>query len=58
MTFFHWSEENENAISKSSSPALTMAHQQFYLEVLHFIYSFAEHFLGAFSEYDAIIDIS
>lgn len=35
-----------------------MAHPQFYLEVLHFIYSFAEHFLGAFSEYDAIIDIS
>ena len=57
MTFFHWSE-NENAFSKGSSPALRMAHQQFYLEVLHFIYSFAEHFLGAFSEPDAIIDIS
>ena len=58
MTFFHWSEENENAFSKGSSPALRMAHQQFYLEVLHFIYLFTEHFLGAFSEPDAIIDIS
>lgn len=58
MISFHLSKENENAFSKISSSVLTAAHQQFYLKVLLFIYSFAQHFLGACSEPGAVIDTS
>lgn len=58
MVSFHLSEKEESAsFSKSSSPALRIAHQEFYLDVLHFIYSLTQHFLGVRSESAAIIDI-
>lgn len=58
MISFHLSEKDESAsFSKSSSPALRIAHREFSLDVLHFIYSLTQRFLGACSEPAAIIDI-